>query len=106
MRLTGRDIELLGFVSEQGVVTSTQLRSVFFPTLGSCQQRISALLRSGFLESKKAQDVKTVSKRALDGMAVLLQTRRGEVARFRLYVLGPVFKKTASRDNQLCDVNH
>jgi hypothetical protein len=58
MELTRRDLELLGYLDEQGIALSFQLQERFFPNINAFKSRIFQLKKAGLIESLRLRDFK------------------------------------------------
>ena len=102
--ITGRDLEIIKLLDAQGLATSKQLASIYFPTERTGRNRISKLLKTGMIE--KISSKQFVSKSELISEPLLSLSENDYV-----YVLGAILSKARGssvvkdlvRHNLLCN---
>lgn len=89
MRLVGRDIEILQFLSEQGVATSKQLQERFFVSRDAFRTRLVKLVRYGFIESMRLIDHKDKVPTKLVSLFESMGVKPEHRSKYHIYRLGP-----------------
>ena len=92
MRLMARDLEMLRFLSDQGVATVDQLTDRYFPSRSACVSRIFELRQADLMESVPLTELKKMSVKAYQQAADLLGLKKEDLWKYRIYRLGARFR--------------
>lgn len=92
MRLTRRDIEIIGYLSDQGVALSDQLIGRFFKSDVSFRVRISSLIKHGYIESVSIYQNRHLLRSRFKPLYEKLGFHPSERPNLKLFRLGPRFK--------------
>ena len=103
MMLTVRDLQLIEYLSEQGVATADQLVDRFFPSKNAFWIRAHRLTQEGYLEAKPLFTFADAVPSRLLPLAVKLRQAGKSVQSLKVYRLGEKFGSKESKFLRVTD---
>lgn len=101
MRLTRRDLEVISYLSEEGVALSRQLSKRFFTSDPSFRVRISRLIQEGYVESVSIYQHRHLLRSRFHDLYKRLDIHPTDAPNLRLFRLGRRFKKQSEHGKDI-----